>query len=75
VPLRETGPLGLIPCRPERRADVRARLDSFTQLEPYACRDNEYGEVWSAARDTIRTLFLAPPPDVRAVFDQLGDEE
>ena len=30
---------------------------------------------WLAARDTIRTLFLAPPPDVRAVFDQLGDEE
>jgi hypothetical protein len=26
---------------------------------------------WSAARDTIRTLFLAPPPDVQAVFDQL----
>jgi hypothetical protein len=30
---------------------------------------------WSAARDTIRTLFLDPPPAVRSVFDQLVDEE
>jgi hypothetical protein len=31
--------------------------------------------IWAAARDTIRTLFLDPPPAVRSVFDQLVDEE
>jgi hypothetical protein len=34
-------------------------------------RNDESSESWSGARDTFRTLFLAPPPDVRSVFAQL----
>jgi hypothetical protein len=30
-------------------------------------------EIWSAARDTIRTLCLAPPPDVRATLERFVD--
>jgi hypothetical protein len=50
----------LVPIR------TRSRPGTEYDAGPY----NQYGGVWSAARDTFRTLFLAPPPDVRAAFEQ-----
>jgi hypothetical protein len=76
-------PAGGRPCNTKTTAQrlwreiwsARGEPHSNSDLEYEAARSGGSKEGWSAARDTIRTLFLDPPPAVRSVFDQLVDEE